>query len=108
MENLRQYSNPNQDPGWNDQDFHTLILDVVQDATSNDHVGVSTLMEEEALPLYSKILKAARRFGKGAAKLSKAFLWSAATGKVLHPGETSPECSKLRDEMKELLISYVG
>ncbi len=99
MDNLKQYP----DPEWDDRDFHALILDVVQDSTSNDNLGVSAVKEDEVLPLYTKILKAARRFGEGAAMLSKAFLWSAATGRVIAPRETSPECSKLRDEMKDLL-----
>lgn len=88
---------------WGDGEFYTVIMDVIQDKTSNDKPPSQIINEEDASPLFARVLKAAKRFGEGAATLSKAFLWSAATGKLIIPGEPSPECGKLREAMKELL-----
>ena len=86
---------------WQERDFHSIILEILQKATSNDKPR--TREDELGSALLKRVLRAARRFGEGAAELSKAFLWSAATGQPIVRGNLSPLCSPLHQEIKLLL-----
>ncbi len=93
----------NQNSLWREQDFHSIILDVLQNSTSNDNIAQPAKEDEHSSALLNRVLRAAKRFGEGAALLSKAFLWSAATGQPIVRGEVSPLASRLHKEIKELM-----